>query len=125
MDKEWDGIDRRQTPKTKDLLYRFVIAGNVLVWLVFVGAMTVFHYARPEQISGVQRFWGITGREEWHASLTVWLLSLLAICTLLSAVLIFLRKQRNRRKNESWFSNLTFLGLVCVGFTVFILRSIG
>ena len=124
-DKKWDGVDRRHLPKQKDIFYRLVMAGNILVWFLFVGALAVYHYARPEQISGVQRFWGVTGREEWNTSLTIWLLSLLALCALLSTGLVIMRKQRNRRKNESWFSNLTFLALVCIGFAVFVLKSIG
>lgn len=124
-DKKWDGVDRRHIPKQKDIFYRLVMAGNILVWFLFVGALTLYHYARPEQISGVQRFWGVTGREEWNTSLTIWLLSLLAVCALVSTVLVIMRRQRNRRKNESWFSNLTFLALVCIGFAVFVLKSIG
>lgn len=125
IDKEWDGVDRRRTPKQKDRFYRVVIAGNVLVWLIFLGALNLFHYARPEQISGVQRFWGIAGREEWHSTLTIWLLLLLSLSTLLSAVLIFMHKQRNRRKSESWIGNLAFLGVVSFTFTLSIIQHVG
>ena len=124
MDKEWDGIDRRRIPKHEDVIYRIVVAGNVLLWLVFLGALTVFHYARPEQISGVQRFWGIAGREEWHPGLTMWLLSLLAISTLLSTILIVMHTHRNRRKHESSVGNLMFLGVLSVAFTISIIGSV-
>lgn len=125
MDKEWDGINRRRIPKHEDVLYRIVVAGNVLVWLIFLGALAVFHYARPEQISGVQRFWGIAGREEWHPGLTMWLLALLAISTLLSTILIVMHSQRNRRKHESWMGNLMLLGLLSVAFIISIFQSVG
>lgn len=125
MDKEWDGIDRRLIPKHEDVLYRIVMAGNVLLWLIFLGALTVFHYARPEQISGVQRFWGIAGREEWHPGLTMWLLVLLAISTILSTILIVMHTRRNRRKHESWGGNLIFLGVLSVAFTLSIFQSVG
>ena len=124
MEESWDGIDRRQTPKNKDMIFRLVNVGNIIVWVIFVAALVIFHYARPETISGVQRYWGVSGRQEWNEVLTLWLLGLLAVCTLLSTVLIFMRKQRNRRKNESWWSNLLFLGAVSGAFALWVLQIV-
>lgn len=125
MDREWDGIDRRHKPKHRDTFYRFILLGNGLTWCIFVCALLVFHYARPEQITGIQRYWGIAGREEWHANLTIWLLSLLAFCTLSSFSLILMHARRNRRKHESYISNMTFLSITSFSFTVWILQMIG
>ena len=124
MEKKWDGIDRRQIGKGHDWFYRVINAGNILVWLVFLAAMVVFHYARPERVSGVERFWGVTGRQEWNEGLTLWLLVLLSICTVSSLVLMLLRRQRNRRKNEGWLTNLVFLGVVSAIWALWLIQII-
>ena len=117
---DWDGVERRNKPKVKDWLYRMTMAGNAVVWLLFISAMMVFHFARPELQSGVARFWGETVRTEWDTGLTLWLYGLLLICALFSIVLIFLRKQRSRRKNESQAANLIILAAIACGFIVWI-----
>lgn len=118
--RDWDGVNRRSKPKVQDWLYRVTVAGNAVVWLLFISAMMVFHFARPELESGVSRFWGETVRQEWDADLTIWLYGLLFICALCSVVLIFLRKQRSRRKHESPAVNLMILTAVAFGFLFWI-----
>lgn len=117
---EWDGIDRRSKPKDKDWFYLFTLVGNGVVWLLFVGAMMVFHFARPELESGLSRFWGEPVRQEWDAELTGWLYVMLFVCALSSILLIFLRKHRSRRKNESQAANLIILATVALGFLFWI-----
>lgn len=112
MSKEWDGIDRREKPKSKDALYRIAIAGNVLAWLSFVASMVVFHFARPEQETGVHRFYGVEVRTEWHADYLPSLLILLASCTTMSLVVLLLRHQRSRREDDSLAVNVFLLVVV-------------
>lgn len=113
--KPWDGVDRREIPKAKDTLYRFALIGNTLAWLAFVASMVIFHFARPEQETGVNRFWGVEVRTEWHADYLPSLLILLASCTVLSFVALVLRKQRSRRKNDSFALNVFLLLLLAAG----------
>lgn len=117
---EWDGINRRNKPKDKDRFYLITLVGNGIVWLLFVASMMIFHFARPELESGLSRFWGESVRQEWDAELTGWLYGMLFVCALSSILLIFLRKQRSRRKNESTAANLIILAVVALGFLFWI-----
>lgn len=117
---EWDGIDRRSTPIEKDHFYRIMIGVNILVWLVFVAAMLVLHYARPDFITGLQRFWGIPGREAWLSSLQIWLLALLGVCIALSLIVIYMQFKRTRRKNETLGINAVVLSLIATSALVWI-----
>ncbi|MCV2885993.1 hypothetical protein OE749_14970 [Aestuariibacter sp. AA17] len=105
----WHGEERRQTPRKGDRLYRIVEILNICCWLVFLAALIVFHYARPELISGVQEYWGINGRDSWAQSLTLPLLMLLVFCLMLTSVVFVLRRKRNRRKRDFFGINLYFL----------------
>lgn len=105
----WDGVDRRITPKRDDLLYRTAVWMNIVLWLLFLAAMVVLHYARPDFIAGVQRFWGIPGREVWQNSLLFWLCFLLVVCVLLSVLLLYLEKLRSRRKQDFFALNIFFV----------------
>ncbi|MCC2616082.1 hypothetical protein LJ739_07500 [Aestuariibacter halophilus] len=109
---EWDGVDRRQTPRSNDGFYRFVVGINIVAWVVFVVAMVVFHYARPELISGVQTFWGMEGRTGWVGGLSGYLVILLAVCVAISVLVIVLKRQRSRRKQDFLGVNMFILLVV-------------
>ena len=86
-----------------------MIGCNIVGWIVFVAALMVFHYARPEFISGVQQFWGIEGREHWESSLRNVLVVLLGICVFLGLFTLILKRRRARRKFDSIGINLFLL----------------
>jgi uncharacterized membrane protein YkvI len=73
---------------------------NVLGWLVFIGALLVFHYARPEFVSGVQAFWDMEGRQEWSKALTGYLVGLLSLCVMISVAVLIMKRRRNRRDKD-------------------------
>ncbi len=112
MKTDWDGVERRHKPVQQDWLFRMTVVGNVVVWLVFLAALIYFHNARPEFVSGVQRFWGVPGREQWLASGSSTMFLLLCICCVMSLVLIFMRHKRSRRSRDTIAINLLFLVLV-------------
>lgn len=124
MAKEWDGVDRRTTSKKHDFLYRLSRVGSILSWIFFVSGLVVFHYARPERISGVQRYWGVTGREEWNDVLLPWLYALFTLCTVFSILMLMLRKYRSRRENENWASGLLFLVVVASAFIGWVYHAV-
>ena len=103
MDDEkipWQGENRRKSPRESDKFYQTIIGINVFGWVVFVVALIVFHYARPELISGVQAFWGVEGRDNWSYTLSFYLIALLLTCVGLSATVLLLKRRRNRRKKD-------------------------
>jgi heme/copper-type cytochrome/quinol oxidase subunit 2 len=92
--------NRRKTPREKDLLFKCMLLVNVLGWITLLGALLVFHDARPEFISGVQAFWGIQGREHWSETLLVYLVALLVGCVMISLIVLVMKRQRNRREQD-------------------------
>jgi hypothetical protein len=97
--------NRRKSPRENDFLFKFMIGINVVGWFVFIGALLVFHNARPEFISGVQEFWGVTGRKEWAPELSYYLIALLSTCVAISISVLLLKRRRNRREKDHFGIN--------------------
>ncbi|MFC3120738.1 hypothetical protein [Agaribacter flavus] len=107
-------IDRRKKQRGQDKLYRFVVGLNIAAWSMLVCALLVFHYARPDFISGVQNYWGIEGREFWSETHLEYLLLLLQACLLMSLVALVLRSRRSRRKTDDFGYNLLVLLIITI-----------
>ncbi|MGS2720536.1 hypothetical protein [Paraglaciecola aestuariivivens] len=103
--KQGNDPNRRKLPREKDRFFQCLVALNVLGWFVFLGALLVFHDARPEFVSGVQAFWGIEGRQQWHQSLLGYLIGLLSLCVLISLIVLIMKRQRNRREQDYYGIN--------------------
>ena len=108
-DNHWNGVDRRHTPAKKDTLYRVLSIGVILGWCLFVIAMLVFHYARPEISPGFFDYKNVNSRDFWDAPMTLILLLLLGGCFLLSVAALIIRAKRARRRNDGLWLNLFFL----------------
>jgi hypothetical protein len=106
--------DRRQTPAKKEALFRVIVILNITAWVSLLVALVLFHYARPEFISGVQKFWGVEGRIEWSKEHVNGLLATLQVCLGLSLVSMILRLRRNRRKTDSFGINLFILATITI-----------
>ena len=104
---KWQGEDQRE--KRKDFFFRLLQISSLVGWILFFLAAIVFHFARPELETGVQRFWGMETRSEWDATLLPWLLALLVVCVLLSLLGAILRVKRARRVTDRKWSNFYFL----------------
>ena len=122
--EQWDGEDRRKMPRKQDTFYRLVQGINLFAWLVFLAALIVFHYARPELISGLQQFWGINGRTEWSESLSIYLFVLLAICLSLATAVILLKRHRNRHKADFLGINAFFLLFITGAISAWVIAQI-
>ena len=103
------GEDRRKQSREKDTYYKVVITLNSLVWLALVVCLLLFHFARPEMVSGVQQFWGIDGRTSWSPEYMNALIRLLQVCLGASLITMFLRSRRSRRKEDNYGVNLFIL----------------
>ncbi|AEP29469.1 hypothetical protein [Brumicola nitratireducens] len=106
--------DRRQTPASKEPLFRIMVILNIVAWFSLLAALILFHYARPEFISGVQKFWGVEGRIYWSEDHIDGLLATLQVCLGLSLVSMLLRLRRNRRKTDSFGVNLFILAAITI-----------
>lgn len=97
--------NRRKSSRENDKFFQSMVFINVLGWFVFLGALLVFHDARPEFVSGVQAFWGIEGRQEWSKTLTMYLVGLLSLCLLISVTVLIMKRKRNRREKDHFGIN--------------------
>lgn len=111
LKKKQDGreLDRRRKPRTEDSFYQLVVTINFIAWLLLIGALVVFHFARPDFITGVQNYWGIEGREEWSQYYVAALMNMLKICLGTSLLTMVLRARRNRRRGDNFGVNLFIL----------------
>ncbi|MEP1449233.1 MAG: hypothetical protein ABJK37_24225 [Paraglaciecola sp.] len=108
------GQNRRKSPREKDKFFQSMVFINVLGWFVFIGALLVFHDARPEFTSGVQAFWGIEGRQGWSKTLTMYLAGLLSLCLIISVTVLIMKRRRNRRDSDHFGINGYVLLLTAV-----------
>ena len=106
--------NRRKYPRERDRFFQCMVFLNVLGWFVFIGALLVFHDARPEFVSGVQAFWGIEGRQGWSKTLTFYLACLLSLCLIISVTVLIMKRQRNRRDKDHFGINGYVLLLTAV-----------
>ena len=106
--------ERRKISRQHDGFYQIVVTLNIVAWILLLAALVVFHYARPEFITGVQNFWGIDGRDFWSEEHLDKLLTLLQICLVTTIVTIVLRSRRNRRKTDGLGINILILLVISV-----------
>ncbi|MBD3585099.1 hypothetical protein HHX48_05045 [Salinimonas sp. HHU 13199] len=111
-DKSGQPVNRRSTPRENDSLYKIVMVVNVLAWGLLVAAFVVFHFARPDFIAGVQRFWNIPGQTDWSREHVGTLFFLVKACLILTLSTMLLRIRRNRRQGDNYGINLYVLTVV-------------
>jgi hypothetical protein len=102
-------MERRLKKRAEDPFFRIVVILNLSAWLSLFIALILFHFARPEFISGVQKYWGIEGRIYWSKEHVSSLLTMLQICLCLGLVSTVMRSRRNRRKTDNFGVNLFIL----------------
>jgi nitric oxide reductase large subunit len=101
--------ERRKKLRSEDVVYQIAVGLNILAWTLLLSALVVFHYARPEFITGLQNYWGIEGREVWRQEQLNWLTILLETSLLISFFTLIVRARRNRRKADHYGINLLAL----------------
>ena len=103
------GEDRRKKSREKDTYYQVVITLNSLVWLALVVCLLLFHFARPEMVTGLQTYWGIEGRTTWSEEHVDALIMLLQLCLGMTLLTMLLRSRLNRRREDNYGVNLFIL----------------
>ncbi len=101
--------ERRQIPRTQDGFYRAVLVANGLAWLILVIALILFHFARPDFVSGVQQYWGVEGDTQWSQGYVDAMTAMLQICLGVSLLTMIMRARRNRRRDDNYGVNLFIL----------------
>lgn len=101
--------ERRSTPRSQTTFYKVMLGLNILGWVGLVVVLILFHYARPDFISGVQEYWGIEGDTSWSQTHVNAMTVMLLVCLALSLVSIVMRAKRTRRENDNFGVNLIVL----------------
>ena len=112
--------ERRQG---QDIFYRLMVALNAVAWVIFLAALTVFHFARPEMETGVSRYFDVDIRNEWDHSLLNLLFMLLVACVGLTLIMLMIRSRRARRKTDSLWGNMfVLIAIAGVSLLMMLLR---
>lgn len=114
--------ERRSTPRSQTPFYKVMLALNIVGWVGMVVVLVLFHYARPDFISGVQQYWGIKGNTTWSESHLSAMTIMLQVCLIVTLVSIIMRARRNRRRSDSFGINL-FILLAIAGISLITLAT--
>jgi|TARA_Y100001937_G_scaffold32313_1_gene46201 uncharacterized membrane protein len=109
--------ERRRGP---DVICRAFSWLAVLGWLLFLVAMIIAHYAKPEMDTGLVRYWGIEIRDEWHPMLTDLLQYFLTFAALLSGLSLALNRLRLRRRSDHLHFNIVLLLISCLSLLLYL-----
>ena len=101
--------ERRSTPRAQTPFFKIMLGLNIVGWVSLVVVLILFHYARPDFISGVQQYWGIKGDTSWSENHLSAMTIMLQVCLIVSLVSIVMRARRNRRRTDSFGVNLIIL----------------
>jgi hypothetical protein len=102
-----------------------MIGVNILAWISMVVVLVLFHYARPELITGLQEYWGIEGDTSWSEEHLSAMTIMLQVCVVLSLISIVMRAKRNRRKTDSFGVNLFILFAIAVISLITLVTTLG
>lgn len=81
-------------------------------WCLFLLALIIFHYARPEVHYGLYDYHEIAIRDHWDKTYLPWYLGLLWGCVAITVIDIVLRWKRSRRRGDNRFYHLMVLLLM-------------
>lgn len=104
--------DRRSVQRSETVFFKIMLTLNVLGWSSLVVVLVLFHFARPDFISGVQEYWGIQGRDVWVPEYVSAMRVILQICLSVSLVSIVMRARRSRRQGDNLGVNLIILIII-------------
>lgn len=88
---------------------------SIIGWIIFVVALVVFHYARPEQSTLLTEIFGIDVRDYWHITLGELFVVLCLLGLLLSSIAFTINLVLFRQHRQHLWLNLMILMLTCVG----------
>lgn len=113
---EYNGVDRRTKPRSEDKFFRLVVSLNVMAWFGLLVTFVLYHYARPDQYTGLPIFAGLAIKEGWSVAYLQTMLMILQACFAMSVMCLLLRAPRNRRKGDGYGLNLFILaGITTLG----------
>jgi len=88
---------------------------SIVGWIIFIAALVVYHYARPEHDTLLTEIFGISVRDYWHITLGE-LFIVLLMCGLLISLIAFTINLVlfSQHRQHLWLNNLILI-FTCVG----------
>ena len=111
----WDGIERRKGADWIDVAINVL---NISAWIVFLVALILFHYAKPEVEYFIYSMMNepVEVRKHWVVELKSWLFVTLYFCTFISGLTLVVNHYRLKRKDDRQRYGLMMLVVVCIVF---------
>ncbi|MBU2918802.1 hypothetical protein KO505_12660 [Psychrosphaera sp. F3M07] len=115
-------VERR---KSSDLIHITVNFLNIFSWVVFLVALIIFHYARPEVEYFVYQLVDepVDVRTGWLLELKKWLQITLYFCLSLSILTLVLNQFRSRRHSDGQRYSMYMLVVISVVFITLVSLS--
>ncbi len=99
-------IERR---RKRDFASRLFILLSLLCWVLFIGGLIIFHWARPEFVTVFDRFYHLQLRTQWDYQYVTYMFYTIAGGFSISLVALLLGRIRGRRRTD-YKGHLIFLG---------------
>ena len=112
MNSEQRENRRKDRRKGSDWLVRVLALLNLAAWCLLITALAMGHFAKPEFNSALVKYWGLPVKSQWNYELVRHLELLLYACIASTTLTLVLHRLRNRRRSDSFRTNLVFLLLI-------------
>lgn len=112
--------NRKERRKGPDILQRLIVLVSLLAWVIFISALVVYHYARPEiaysafQSSGTEVY-----RDHWVEDLRQVFLLLLWTCCGITLGGMLINWSRSRRRTDYFKMNTGLLAAIVIAILLF------
>ena len=115
MKTSWNGKERRKGTDWVDISINCL---NIAAWIIFLIALIIFHYARPEFEYVYYKFFSesVSVRTHWLVELKSWLLLTLYFCVASSIATLVPNRFRIKRKTDRERYGMYMLVAVCSVF---------
>ncbi|RUO77604.1 hypothetical protein [Idiomarina seosinensis] len=88
---------------------------SIVGWIIFIAALVVYHYARPEHDTLLTEIFGISVRDYWHITLGELFIVLLMFGLLISLIAFTINLVLfSQNRQHLWLNNLILI-FTCVG----------
>jgi hypothetical protein len=119
----WYGKEQRRS--NSDWVSVAINLFNIFSWVVFLIALVIFHYARPEVEYFIYQMVNeqVNVRTDWLVDLKGWLEITLYFCLSLSLLTIVLNQFRLKRRTDRQRYNMYMLFVMSLVFFTFVTAS--
>jgi len=113
-------INRTERRKGPDILQKLIVLVSLIAWIIFISALVVYHYARPEiAYSAFQSSSADAYRDHWVEDLRQVFLLLLWTCCGITLGGMLINWSRSRRRTDYFKLNTGLLATIVIAILLF------